>query len=102
MPIIGAERSCVFPLRIRDAIVLANCDPSVFAGLDTRSLICFSKPGNNAGRFGPMAFPRFIIVRKRTIKRVEPWREIYRNVIAAMTRIGVVDATVVFGPILVP
>src|SRR5438046_10410573 len=99
---IGAERSRVFPLRIRDAIAFADRDPSVFASRYGRSLVRFSKPRNNARRFGSMAFPRFIVVGKGAVKRVEPWREIYRNVIAATSRIRFVDPTVILCPLLVP
>src|SRR2546421_187650 len=99
---ICAERSGVFPLRIGDAIAFADRHPSPFASGARRSLICFSKPRNNTRRFRPMALPCFVVVGKRAIKRVEPWREVYRNVIAAMSRIRVVHTAVVFRPFLVP
>ena len=102
LPVVGSERSGVFPLRIRGSIASADCDPSVFASRYGRSLLRFSKPRNNPRRFGPMTFTCFVVVGKRAVKWVEPWRETYRNVIAAMSRIRFVDSTVIFCPLLVP
>src|SRR5438067_9617671 len=49
-----------------------------------------------------MAFPRFVIIGKRAVEWIEPWREFYRNVIAATSRIRVVHPAIIFGPFLVP
>src|SRR6266480_2360257 len=102
LPVVGAEWSGVLPLRIRGSIAFADRDPSVFASRYGRSLVPFFKPRNNARRFGSMAFPRFIIVGEGAVEWIEPWREFYRNVIAATSRIRVVHSAIIFGPFLVP
>src|SRR5262249_17442736 len=102
LPVIGAERSCVFPLRVCDAVAFTDGDPVVFTGGNRRALICFAEPGNNSRRFGPMTLPPFVVVRERAIKRIEFWREVYGDIIAATSRIRLVHAAVVFGPLIVP
>jgi hypothetical protein len=57
---VGAERSGVLPLRVGYAIAFTDRDPAVFASGNSRTLIRFSKPGNNTGRFKPMAFACFV------------------------------------------
>ncbi len=49
-----------------------------------------------------MSLPRLIIVRKRAVKRILSWREFYRNVIAAISRIWIIQAAVILSPVLVP
>src|ERR1700746_3674639 len=49
-----------------------------------------------------MALFCFVVVRKSTVKGILSRREFCRDVIAAMSTIRVVNATVVFGPFLVP
>ena len=49
-----------------------------------------------------MSLPRLIIVRKRAVKRILSWREFYRNVIAAISRIWIIHAAVILSPVLVP
>src|SRR5215217_4334477 len=60
------------------------------------------EPWNNARRFRPMPFLRLIIVRKRAVKGILSRREFHRNVIAAVSRIRIIDAAVVFGPLRIP
>src|SRR5437016_10281515 len=99
---IRAERTSVFPLRIRDAITLANRDPSAFASRNSGTLIGLLDPGNNARRFGPMTLLRFVVIWKRAVKRILSRREVYGSVITAMTRIGIVNPAIIFGPLRVP
>src|SRR5438552_19177776 len=99
---IGAEWSGVFPLRVDDAIAFTDCNPTIFAGGHSWALIGVLKPGNNARCLGTMAFLCFVIVRERAVERVLPWRETYRNVVAAMGRIRLVDAAIILCPVLVP
>ena len=53
-------------------------------------------------RFRPMTLSRLVVVRKRAIKRIEFWREIYRHIVAATSGLRVVHAAVIFGPFFVP
>src|SRR6266705_2883942 len=99
---VGAKRSGIFPLRISDAIAFADCNPTIFASGHTWPLIGVLKPGNNARRFRPMAFPGFVIVRERAVERVLPRGETYRNVVAATGSIRLVGAAIILCPILVP
>ena len=55
LPVISAKWSRVFPLRVCDAIALADRNPASFARTHRRALICFFEPGNNARRFRAMA-----------------------------------------------
>src|SRR5438874_11967622 len=84
LPIIGAERSCVFPLRINRSIPFANRDPSILAGGNAGALVRFLEPRNDAGRFRPVTSSCFGVVWEGAVKRVLARRELYRNVVAAM------------------
>src|SRR4029077_10389999 len=77
LPMISAKWSGVFPLRIRGSIALTDRDPSVFASRYGRSLVPFFEPRNNTRRFGPMAFPRFIILGGWAIERNVALADIY-------------------------
>src|SRR5439155_8932892 len=102
LPVIGAERTSIFPLRINCAIAFTDGNPATFASRDSRALISFVEPGNNARRFWPMALPRFVVIRKRAVKGIQSWREFHRNVIATMSRIRIVHPAIIFGPFFVP
>src|SRR5438874_6854722 len=102
LPIIGAERSCVFPLRISHSIPFANRDPSILAGGNAGALVLFLEPRNNARRFRPVTIGCLVVVWEGTVKRVLSRRELYRNVIAAMRGIWVVKSAVTSTPMLVP
>src|SRR5438876_4516045 len=95
LPIIGAERSCVFPLRISRSIPFANRDPSILAGGNPGALVRFLEPRHDAGRFRPVTIDLLVVVGKRAVKRVLSRRELYRNVIAAMRGIWVVKTAVI-------
>src|SRR3989442_7788151 len=84
LPIIGAERSCVFPLRINRSIPFANRDPSILAGGNAGALIRFLEPRNDAGRFRPVTIGCLVIVWKRAVKRSLSRRELYRDITAKM------------------
>src|SRR5205823_7682873 len=102
LPIIGAERSCVFPLRIDRSIPFANRDPSILAGRNAGALVRFLEPRNDAGSFQPVTGRCLVIVGKRAIKRILSRRELYRNIIATMCGIGIVKSAVTSAPIFVP
>src|SRR4029077_5169435 len=65
-------------------------------------LVRLVEPGNNTRRFGPMTLSRFVVIGKRAVKGILSRRKLYRNVIAAMSGIGIVKSAIIFGPILVP
>ena len=96
------KRSRIFPLCICDSIAFADGNPPIFASGDTRALIRFFKPRNNARCFGLVAFARLIVVRERAIKRILSRGKFYRDIVAAMSRIGVIKTAVALGPLLVP
>src|SRR5438046_9187922 len=101
LPIIGTERSCVFPLRINRSIPFANRDPSILAGGNAGALVRFLEPRNDAGRFQPVTGRRLVIVWERAVKRVLSRRELYRNVIAPVAAIGIVKYAVTSAAIFV-
>src|ERR1041385_243928 len=102
LPMISAKRSSIFPLRVRDAVAFANRDPAAFASRNSRALISFVKPRNNARRFRAVPLFRFVVIWKRAVKGIESRREFNGNVIAAMRRVRIVHAAIVFCPVLVP
>src|SRR3954462_8832350 len=97
-----SEGSCVFPLRKSNSIAFADGDPSVLAGGNGRTLVRLLKPRNNTRRFRPMTSMRFVVIRKRAVKRVLLRFEFYRDVVTSMGGIWIVKTTVVFGPLFVP
>ena len=96
-----SERSCVFPLRIRDSIAFSDRNPSIFARGHSWALIRFFEPRNNARRFRSVAGMRLIIVRKCAVKWVLPRCKFYRDVVASMGRIRVIETAVAFCPLFV-
>src|SRR5438132_6125445 len=102
LPIIGAERSCVFPLRINRSIPFANRDPSILAGGNAGALVRFLEPRHNTRRFRPMPVGGLVVVWEGAVKRVLSRRELYRNEIAPMRGIWIVKSSVTSAPIFVP
>src|SRR5438477_3799292 len=102
LPIIGAKRSCVFPLRISRSIPFANRDPSILAGGNAGALVRFLEPRKDAGRFRPVTIACLVVVWEGAVKRVLSRRELYRNVIAAMRGIWVVKSAITSARIFVP
>src|ERR1700745_728788 len=49
-----------------------------------------------------MALSCFIVIRKRAVKWIQSRRELYGNIIAAMGRIRIINAAVVFSPVRIP
>jgi hypothetical protein len=98
---IGAERSCVFPLRINRSIPFANRDPSILAGGNAGALVRFLEPWDDPRRFRPVATRCLVIVREGAVKRVLSRRELYRNVIAAMRGIRIVKPAITSAPMFV-
>src|SRR4029453_8782572 len=83
LPVIGAERSGVFPLRINGSIAFADCDPSIFASRNSGSLIRFFEPGDNAFRFRAMACGRLVVVRKCAIEWILSWWDFCRDIMVS-------------------
>src|SRR5437667_11491322 len=102
LPIIGAERSCVFPLRINRSIPFANRDPSILAGGNAGALVRFLEPRHDTRRFRPVTIDCLVVVWEGAVKRVLSRGELYRNVIAAMRGIWIVKSAVTSAPIFVP
>src|SRR5438552_14159904 len=102
LPIIGAERSCVFPLRISRSIPFANRDPSILAGGNPGALVRFLEPRNDAGCFRTVPSGCLVVVWQGAVKRVLSRRELYRNVIAAMRGVWIIKSAVTSAPIFVP
>src|SRR5438045_4955558 len=101
-PVISAEGSCLFPLRINRSIPLANRDPSILAGGNARALVRFLEPWNDAGRLPPVTNGCLVVVREGAVKRVLSRCELHRNVIAAMRRIWIVKSAVTSAPVFIP
>src|SRR5262249_27374379 len=102
LPVIGAKRSRVLPLRVGDLVALANRDPATFANRHPRTLIRFIEPRNHPGGFRPMTGRGFVVVGKGAVKWILAGREFYRRVIAAMRWIRVVETAVTLRPLLIP
>ncbi len=99
---VRSKWSCVFPLRISNSIAFADCDPSIFARGNSRSLVRLFEPRNNARSFRPMACMRFVVVGECAVKWVLPRCKFYRDIITPMGRIWVIKTAVVFRPSFVP
>src|SRR5437016_11155992 len=99
---IGAERSCVFPLRINRSIPFANRDPSILAGGNAGALVRFLEPRNDVGRFRPVTIGCLVVIWEGAVKRILSRRKFHRHVIAPVRRIWVVKTAVIPGPIFVP
>ena len=102
LPVVGTERSGVFPLRVNRSIAFADRDPSIFARRNGWALIRFLEPRNNARGFRAVPCSCLVAVGERAVERILPGREFYGNIIAPMCGIGIVKAAVAFGPIFVP
>ena len=94
--------SCVFPLRIRDSITFSDRDPAIFASGRSWALVRLLKPRDNTRCFRAVASMCFVIVRERAIKWVLSRCKSYRDIIAPIARIRVVETAVVFCPLFVP
>src|SRR5262249_43769137 len=99
---ICSERSCVFPLRISDSIAFADCNPSIFASGNGRTLVRPLKPWNNTRRFGPVAGMCFVIVGKCTVKWILPRCEFHRQTTAPIGRVRIIKTAIAFCPLFVP
>src|SRR5438477_9522878 len=102
LPIIGAERSGVFPLRINHSIPFSNRDPSILAGGNAGALVRFLEPRDDARRFRTVTSGCLVVIWQGAVKRVLSRSELYRNVIAAMSGIWIVKSAVTSAPIFVP
>src|SRR5262249_18788789 len=102
LPVIGAEWSCIFPLRVRNAVAFADSDPMTFTGGNRGALIRLVKRRNNARFFTAMSLPCFSVNWKRKIKRIAFWRKINGHIVVSARGIRFVHAAVVFGPVFVP
>src|SRR5438552_8887142 len=89
LPIIGAERSCVFPLRINRSNPFANRDPSILAGGNAGASVRFLEPRNDARRFRPVTGGCLVIVGKRAVKRILSRPEFDWNIIASVRGIWI-------------
>jgi len=99
---VRSEWSCVFPLRIGNSIGFADCDPSIFAGGNTRALVRLFEPRNNARRFWPVACMCFVVVGECAVKWVLLRCKFYRDIITPIGRIWVIKTAVVSCPSFVP
>ena len=99
---IRSERSRVFPLCISDSIAFANCDPSIFASGNGRTLVGLLKPWDNTGCFRPVASMCFVVVRQCAVKWVLLRSKFYRDIILSTSRIGIIETAVAFGPLFIP
>ena len=99
---IRSEWPRIFPLCISDSIGLADLDPSIFASRNSRTLVRLLKPWDNTRPFRLVASMCFIVVRECAVKRVLLRCKFYRDVIAPMGRIRIIETAVAFGPLFIP
>src|SRR5437868_12135982 len=102
LPMVRPKRSGIFPLRVSDAIIFTNCNPTILARADRRPVIGVFEPRNHLRRFRSMAIRRLVVVGQRTIKRILSRGEVRGNVTRAVSPIRIVESTVTASPILVP
>ena len=102
LPMIGPERPAIFPLRVTDAVAVANRDPAIFA--DRMPLLHkrLPEPGHDDRRLRFELPMRDIVVGQRAIKWILPRDEVDRDVVMPARRIGVIEAAVVARPVRVP
>src|SRR5262245_24162750 len=102
LPVVRAEWSCIFPLRISDPVALADCDPSIFASGNSWTLVRLLKPWNNTRRFRPVASMCFVIVGQCAVKWILLRRKFYRDIITSTGRIRIIETAVAFSPLFIP
>src|SRR5256885_15242892 len=99
---IGAKRARILPLRVCDLVSFSNRDPAIFANRDPGALINFIEPRDDARSLGPVPGGGLVVVRQRAVKRILPRRKFYRNKIASLGRIRIVEPAITFRPFVVP
>src|SRR5438093_588504 len=96
------KRARVLPFPMNRTSPLADRDPAALAGRYAGALVRLLEPRNNAGRFRPVTSSCLVVVWESAVKRILSRRELYRNVIAAMRGIWIVESAVISAPIFVP
>src|SRR5215211_5227529 len=99
---ICAKRAAILPLRIANAVALANRYPAITADRLSRSGVGLLKPGDYQRRFRFELPMRHIVIRECAIERILSRNEGYWNVIAARTRLRAVRTAVIRCPIKIP
>src|SRR5436190_4337871 len=102
LPVIGAERPGIFPLRVNDAITFANCNPTILARAYRGPLIGVLEPRNHMRRFRSMPIRRLVVVGQCTIKWILARPEVRWNVTRAVSPIRIIESAVAASPVLVP
>src|SRR6266702_6178696 len=95
LKMIGAEWPAIFPLRIADAIALANGDPAMTAHRLPLAGVGLLKPRNHQRRFRLELAMRNVVVRKSEVEWILPRDKGYWDVIAARARLLVVRPAVI-------
>ena len=99
---IGPKRTGVLPLRINGSVILSNSDPTALANGNPRPLISFLEPRHDVRCLRAMPGRGFIVIRKGTIKWILARCEFYRNIIAPVSWIWIIESAIAPCPILVP
>src|SRR5258708_25264368 len=99
---VRAKRPTILPLRVANAVALANRDPTITADRLSRSGVGLLEPGDHEWRFRLKLPMRHIVIWQRDVERILPRVEGYWNVIPARARVRAVRAAVIRCPIKIP
>ena len=103
LPVVGAERAGVLPLRVADAVLEPDGDPAAFADGVLRPLVLLGEPRDDAGGLGLEALRGDVVVGEGDVKGVlargEGGGRVGRGAGGFFRRVG---AAVVAGPLRVP
>ena len=99
---ISAKWTAIFPLRVANAIALANRNPAMLANRLPRPRVGLLKPRDDERRLWLELAVRDVVVRQRAVEWILMGNESDRDIIAPGRRIGVIESTVCSGPIRVP
>src|SRR5947199_7527655 len=90
LEMIGAKRAAILPLRVTEAISLANGNPTVAADRLSRAGVRLLEPRDHQRRFRLKLAVRHVVIRQGDVKGILPRDERDWDVIPARARLRVV------------
>src|SRR5262245_18034548 len=102
LKMVRPKRTAILPLRVTDAVPLANGDPTMATDRLPGAVIGLLKPRNYQRRFRLELAVRDVVIRQREVERILPRDERDWNVIPTGARLRIVRAPVVCRPVQVP
>ena len=102
LKMVCAKRAAILPLRVADAIALANSDPAITAYGLSLARVRLLEPRDHERRFRLELPMRHIVIRECEVEWILPRDKGYWDVIPACARLRVVRPTVIRRPIIIP